>query len=391
MKTEELKRGQKFFKWFGNMSVMSHFINEMPWMSPWGIVKIFNSYFRALGVVAFANNPFTGILIFCGISYGNPHEALASFLCGIISVLTCKLIKAPNWDICEGICVFNSILVGCVLTSVLPPILGISLGARYWLILSFAAFITNFVEQGLTTMMAPSGLPVQSVPFNLIAAWVFLCYRTNLKGFELENVTNVSNVTNFPNDTSSYNETVDWGLVFQGTVNAIGQVYGVGNIPSSAFIWIGYFLYSPLLTSFFYIGSAIGAALAVFYNVQPLSDIYAGLWSFNSLLSAGGIIFFIVPTPMGMIASLVNAVIAVSVQAALTPVFLQTSIPVFSYPFNIAIMLILAISLRRESNLRFVENRTFPEEHFLKHYEIFGNIDFEEEEETGKPLRMIET
>ncbi|KAB7499550.1 hypothetical protein Anas_09691 [Armadillidium nasatum] len=92
-----------------------------------------------------------------------------------------------------------------------------------------------------------------------------------------------------------------------------------------------------------------------------------------------------------MIASLVNAVIAVSVQAALTPVFLQTSIPVFSYPFNIAIMLILAISLRRESNLRFVENRTFPEEHFLKHYEIFGNIDFDEEEETGKPLRMIES
>ena len=45
----------------------------------------------------------------------------------------------------------------------------------------------------------------------------------------------------------------------------------------------------------------------------------------------------------------------------------QTWVPVFSFPFNVAIQLVLAIS-KREGNLVFIERRRFPELHLYLHY-----------------------
>ena len=45
----------------------------------------------------------------------------------------------------------------------------------------------------------------------------------------------------------------------KGAILAAGQVYGVGNINSSIMVWLGFLLYSPLLTLHFFIGSIIGS------------------------------------------------------------------------------------------------------------------------------------
>lgn len=40
----------------------------------------------------------------------------------------------------------------------------------------------TFIDQGLQTMMAPSGLPVQSVPFNVVTSIVIMLYRAHMQG-----------------------------------------------------------------------------------------------------------------------------------------------------------------------------------------------------------------
>lgn len=47
----------------------------------------------------------------------------------------------------------------------------------------------------------------------------------------------------------------------KGTVLATGQIYGVGTIDSSILIYLAFFLYSPLLTLFFYMGCIVGTVI----------------------------------------------------------------------------------------------------------------------------------
>ena len=51
-----------------------------------------------------------------------------------------------------------------------------------------------------------------------------------------------------------------------GTVKASGQVYGIDSVVGSILIWIGFLIYSPLLTIMLYIGSLIGALLGTLHN-----------------------------------------------------------------------------------------------------------------------------
>lgn len=66
--------------------------------------------------------------------------------------------------------------------------------------------------------------------------------------------------------------------------------------------------------------------LALVMSIQPLEDIYSGLWSFNSLLAAGGVGFFVSPSPFNLILAVIASIIAVSVQVAITLVFKQVRI-----------------------------------------------------------------
>lgn len=44
----------------------------------------------------------------------------------------------------------------------------------------------------------------------------------------------------------------------EGTLLAAGQIYGVGTVDASILVYLGFLLFSPLLTIFFYMGSLIG-------------------------------------------------------------------------------------------------------------------------------------
>merc|ERR1739842_204398 len=124
--------------------------------------------------------------------------------------------------------------------------------------------------------------------------------------------------------------------------------------------------FSPTVCFFFYTGSVIGTLVGLLASA-PLTEVYLGLWGFNSMLTAGGLSYFLVPMPKLWFTAYVGATMAAVLQAAITPIFSPTTLPVLSYPFNVITLLIKAISTTPNAPFTRVTKLTFPEKHLILH------------------------
>lgn len=346
--------------WVGDMSTITDFLLDKSWSSPWCLLKATNSILRAIGIVAFANNPVSGVLILAAMVVGNIKVAWACLLAGVIGVLVSKILNQPERQISDGASVFNGILVGCISVAAFPDITGYPIDVKFWLFLAVTIFITSYVDKGLNSLMAPSKLPAMSIPFNITSALMLLSLRSSvdLTGTTLPQHTSAS-VTISDNST----EEIQWLKVMEGTLLAAGQIYGVGNIDSSILIYLGFLLFSPLLTIFCFMGSIVGTVIGALVSTAPYTDVYLGLWGYNAMLTAGGISYFMVPTPGVLLAAVVGATLSAAMQAATLHIFNVMTVPVLSYPFNMATLLILAIGVSNTSPFTWVTEKTFPEHH----------------------------
>ncbi|XP_068239824.1 urea transporter 1-like [Palaemon carinicauda] len=368
MSNRRFEKSPSWVGWFGDMRVINEYLLTKPWQSSWGVVKMINAILRANGTVAFANNPFSGALILVAMFMGNPNVGLACLVAGVIGVIFSKVLKQSEVAISDGVTVFNGILVGCISVAVFPSISGHPLDVIFWGYLCMAVLVSAYVDKGLNSLMAPSLLPAFSIPFNLSAVLMLLTMRSaaGMQGqmlpAELDTGLNV-------NETLTHGTSrIVWPKVMEGTLLAAGQIYGVGTVDSSILIYLAFFIYSPLLTIFLYIGSIIGTLIGAIVCVAPYTEVYAGLWGYNAMLTSGAISYFMVPTPGVLVAAVVGATISAVVQAATLHIFYPTTTPVLSFPFNVATVLICAISTAQDSPFTWVKYRSFPEWHLYRHY-----------------------
>lgn len=380
-------KSRAWIGWVGNMNAVTDYLITRPWTSIWCVPKAVNSILRAVGIVAFANNPITGFLIMAGMFVGNINVFWACLLAGVVGVAFSKVLNQPENLISDGVVVFNGILVGCISVAVFPPLSGHQIDSLFWLYVTIAVVITSYVDKGLNALMAASKLPALSIPFNFSAAIMLLSMRSaaNLQGAQLPGVDGA-------NGTAEANATqeIEWGKVFEGTLLASGQIYGVGTVDSSILVWLGFFLFSPLLTVFFYMGSVIGTMIGLLVSTAPYTDVYLGLWGYNAMLSAGGLSYFLVPLPGVFVGAIVAASLAGAVQAATVHIFSATAVPVFSYPFNVATLLLLAISTSDDPPFVWVGNKTFPEQHLVRYFSEEKRLQNERSlPETEEPLQTI--
>ncbi|XP_037782691.1 urea transporter 2-like isoform X1 [Penaeus monodon] len=384
------RRGDKspsWLGWVGDMNTITDYLITRPWASVWCVPKAINSILRAVGIVAFANNPITGFLIMAGMFVGNVNVFWACLLAGVLGVAFSKVLNQPENLISDGVVVFNGILVGCISVAVFPALSGHQIDSLFWLYVTFAVIVTSYVDKGLNALMAASKLPALSIPFNFSAAIMLLSMRTaaNLEGTQLPEGEG-ANLTAEVNATHE----IEWGKVFEGTLLASGQIYGVGTVDSSILVWLGFFFFSPLLTVFFYMGSVIGTMIGVLVSTAPYTDVYLGLWGYNAMLSAGGLSYFLVPLPGVFVAAIIVASLAGAVQAATVHIFSATAVPVLSYPFNVATLLFLAISTTENPPFVWVASKTFPEQHLVKYFSEERRLQNERSlPETEEPLQTV--
>lgn len=346
--------------WIGEMATITEFLLTKPWKSPWAVPKTINSILRAIGIVVFANNPVTGVLILAGIFVGNVDVGCACIVAGVIAIIFSKALNQPEQLISDGVVLFNTILVACIAVAVFPGIIGRSIDSIFWLYLVVALIITTYVDTGVGALMAPCSLPPLSIPFNIAATLLLLTLHSVVEQSGSDSLENVTSPTNLTSNTNS-TEKIDWLKVMEGTLLAAGQIFGVGTIDSSILIYLGFLVYSPLLTVIFFMGSVIGTVIGALVSTAPYTNVYLGLWGYNAMLTAGGISYFLVPTPGVMLAAVVGAIMAAGVQVATMHIF--RVVPVLSYPFNVVMVIILAISTSKNPPFTWIAERTFPEHH----------------------------
>ena len=131
------------------------------------------------------------------------------------------------------------------------------------------------------------------------------------------------------------------------------QVYGVDTLAGSLLMYGAVVLYSPLLAIVEYSGALLGTLLALAMSPPPYDAVYAGIWGYCPLLTAGAVGgYFVVLTPSAIPSTILAIASTVALQAFLTPVMKVIGIPVFTLPFVFVTWIFLLLTTENYTIVR---------------------------------------
>ena len=126
-------------------------------------------------------------------------------------------------------------------------------------------------------------------------------------------------------------------------------------LPGSVLMFLGVALFSPLLAIVEYVGGLLGTLLALALSPPPYDLVYAGVWGYCPLLTAGAIGgFFSALTPSSIPATLLAIGSTVALQSFLIPVLNVVGIPVFTLPFVFITWIFLLLTTENYTIVRYL-------------------------------------
>lgn len=341
----------------GDAPAVRDSLAKFSWKSPVVVVKVIDSVLRGIAQVAFGNNPSSGLLILIGLFVGNVNAGLGAILCSLTAIFTAKVFNWQNEAISAGHSNFNAVLIGTVTTCLYPMVFGEAIPLPVWGYMVIAAVFTVCVMGGLGRIMEGHNIPALTLPFNIAVSTTFLCMK--MAGYGI--------FTDSPTANSTAEEVIEWGQVFRGTLLAAGHVWAVQDVACSCLVYLALFIFSPILAVASYVGAALGTFSGLLVSTAPYANVYDGVWGYNGFLAAGSISFFMVPKPHILLLAAINAVFATFIQSALVPVYAANGLPVFTFPFCLASVLMLAAAMASGPPSLRVSNPSFPELHLVQH------------------------
>jgi len=324
------------------------------------LLDFLNASLRGIGQVAFANNPISGLLIILAVFIQLPWAALMMMVGVVAATLTAYRINIDRPSIRNGIFGFNGTLIGLALGTF--GSWGNGSGSLLWVLaIAICAALSTVLMKHLGLWMAVHlKLPSMGVPFILITL-LFLASATYIPQpfFEL------GTPPPFPNPA----ESLDGVRILSALVTGIGQVFFSGSMVSAVLIIIAITLCSPMGAVVAVLGCAIGLLTGILLGVD-LNVLYAGLWGYNSTLTAiaiGGI--FYTPNRRSLAAGCAGALVAALLAWLLSLVMTTLGLPILSVPFQLAVYGCFLVLRRSLSSLVPVAPYSIanPEEHRFRY------------------------
>ena len=360
----ESERSPSLMSGLGTMQTLNQRLANQP------PLDFINYNLRGIGQVIFVNNPLSGLLILLALFIQSPWVGLMSLLGVVSSTVTAIALNLDRDTIRNGIFGYNGILVGAALAT-----FGSS-GNGSW---SIAWAIAVIIFSALTTvMMKTLGVwwattfktPPLTLPFN-IATLLFLSLVIFIPQplFELAESTT-------PSASSS---SIELTKLFASVPVNFGQVFLANRLLAGSLILIAVVVCTPLGAIVGLVGGILGILAGIILGIDP-EALYAGLWSYNSILSPmaiGGIFYApnIRSFTIGFVSAFFSAIVVLMLQVALKPL----GLPVLTLPFclvTIGCFLILQSSLPSLVPVA-LHAVTSPEEHrerYLVAKEIISNF-----------------
>ncbi|XP_069674816.1 uncharacterized protein [Periplaneta americana] len=172
------KVSKQWLAFAGNCEPVKKYLAKRSYNSSWAPLKFLDALFRGYGQVVFANNPFSGFLIFIAITVADPLISASALLTSSVALLTSIIVVPQSPEmISEGLTVFNSLLIGQITASLLPAHYGLDLEGWHWIFMIIASIICVYVTSAFANILGAISqypLPVLTVPFNIVQPLLFL-------------------------------------------------------------------------------------------------------------------------------------------------------------------------------------------------------------------------
>ncbi|MDF1876333.1 urea transporter [Sulfurimonas sp. SAG-AH-194-L11] len=300
------------------------------------------SVLKPYSSLLFLNNKYVGLLLIL-ITFTNPSVGLSGVFGVLFTILFAELIEFKESYLAQGFYIYNSLLVGMGIGFLFSPSL-ISIA-----LIAMASAFTFMLSFMLNRLFSTYKIPILSLPFSIVTMFIYLA---SLKYSNL--------LSTLINNSTLYD--IQLPLIISGFLKSFGTIFFLPTNIAGALILLLVLYFSRILfvmaVSGYYFGITIHSYLIGSYE-QALYDPYA----FNYILVAVALCgVFLLPTWKNYILALIGVAISVMLTDAIAILFSYYSIPVFTLPFNITVIVfifILSITYYKEFNL---EIKSTPEE-----------------------------
>jgi len=305
----------------------------------------------------FLNNKVAGFLLLA-ITFTNPSVALSGLIAVLFTILFAELIEFKEEYLAQGFYVYNSLLVGMGIGFIFSlSILSVALIA----ISSAFTFMLAFM---LNRLFSTYKIPILSLPFSLVTMFIYLA---SLKYSNL--------LSTLINNSNRFD--IELPLVVSGFLKSFGTIFFLPSNIAGALLLLVVLYYSRIIfimaLSGYYFGITVHSYLIGSF-AQALQDPYA----FNYILVAIALCgVFLLPTLKNYLLALIGVAISVVLTDAIATLFHYYSIPVFTLPFNITVIVfifILSITYYREFNVDIKATPEYSLSNYLSKIFRFGEI-----------------
>lgn len=281
-----------------------------------------DSVLRGIGQVLLQNNSYAGLLFLLGIWVNSPLFAAAALLGAVAATATAQMLGGARALLRDGMYGFNGALVAIALLYFLAP------NALTWVCVVLAAAASSVLLAALLAAFNAWRLPVLTAPFVLVALCVFLASAR----FGRLQTTQLLPTAGLPS-AATIEGVVEWGTLWQGALNGIGQVFFQQNPLSGVLFLLGLLLGSRAACLLALGGAVVG--LLVGWGMGAAEPaLRAGGYGFNSALAAlavGAVFFPRGAARLGFAA--LAAVLAAFVHAALSAMLEPLGMPAMTSAF----------------------------------------------------------
>ncbi|CAM4556371.1 unnamed protein product [Lepidochelys olivacea] len=276
---------------------------------------------RGTSQVMFVNNPISGLIMIVGFLVQNRWWTLTGCLGTVVSTLTALILSQDRSSIAAGLHGYNGVLVGLLIAVFSDK------GDFYWWLL---------LPVALVSMTCPV--------FSSALGSIFILIKP---------------ISSVPNITWS---NIDVPKLLQSIPVGVGQVYGCDNPWTGGIFLIALLLSSPLICLHAAIGSTVGM-LAALSLAAPFSNIYAGLWNYNSCLACiaiGGMFYAL--TWQTHLLAIACAFFCAYLGATVANMFSVFGLPSFTWPFCLSALTFLLLTTNNSAIYKLpLAKATYPE------------------------------
>ncbi|MDF1874500.1 urea transporter [Sulfurimonas sp. SAG-AH-194-I05] len=319
--------------------------------------KFFINVLKPYSAILFLNSKFAGLFLLV-LTFINPSVAISGIVAVGCSIFFANLIGMKETYLSQGFYLYNSLLVGMGIGFLFLP------SPLSMILIAIASSLTFMLSFVLNRLFSNYKIPILSLPFSLVTMFVYLA---SLKYSSL--------LSSLVHNEMLFD--IDLPLYISSFLTAVGTIFFLPN-NIAGLLMLGLMVYFSRIIFFmalvgFYFGVYIHSVLLGSFT-QALYDPYA----FNYILVAIALCgIFLLPTLKNFILALMGVAISVLLTDAIGILFHYYSIPVFTLPFNITVIIFiftLSVVYYEEFNMNI---KSTPEEslsHYLSKYFRFGDI-----------------